>query len=102
MSIGNNTGWRLGAKDQQPSKIKNHYYVFVNLMGPGELPEYVIMPKHVLATYLKREHTKWLSGRKRDGTKRKDSNIRVFAPKRKSAMKLADKYRNNWDALGLW
>ena len=103
MSIGNNAGWRLGKKDENSSGIANHYYVFVDLKGPGILPEYIIVPQNELAKLIKKLHKKWLSGTKKDGSARKDTDIRTFDPNRnKDCKKLADEYRDNWDTLGLW
>jgi len=45
MSIDNKAGWHPSTKDEEPSNIKNHFYVLVDLQGPGELPNYIILPK---------------------------------------------------------
>ena len=63
MSIGNNAGWHLGPKDGEPSGIANHFYVLVNLQGPGSLPEYIILPKGEFSVFLKDKQEKWKSGR---------------------------------------
>jgi hypothetical protein len=103
MSLNNNTGWRLGPKDQEPSGILNHFYVLVDLRGPGMLPDYIILPKKVLANFLKADHENWLSGKKRDGSNRKDTDIRVFNPNKNiESKKIAIKYKNNWEILKLW
>ena len=102
MSIGNNTGWRLGKKDEVFSGIANHYYVFVNLKGEGLLPEYIVVPQKELSSLIKKIHKEWISGTKKDGTARKDSGIRLFNPKSNADCKrIADKYRDNWEVLGL-
>lgn len=103
MSVGNNAGWRLTSKDEEPSKIYNHFYVLVDLQGLGKLPKYIIIPQKKLSIFLRNEHKKWLSGRKKDGSKRKDSSIRVFDPNRKEVCrKFADQYRDNWAILDLF
>lgn len=103
MSIGNNAGWRLGKKDEVVSGIANHYYVFVDLKGSGMLPEYIIVPQDELAKLIKRLHKKWLLGTKKDGSARKDTDIRTFDPNRNvDCKKLADQYRDNWEVLGLF
>jgi hypothetical protein len=103
MSVCNRAGWRLGKKDEEPSQIKNHYYVFVDLQGPGKLPDYIIIPQLTFAPFLKRRHKKWLSKPKRNGEPRKDTPIRVFDPNRDvECRKFAEPYRNNWQILDLW
>lgn len=103
MSVGNNAGWRLGEKDEKPSSIKNHFYVFVNLRGEGQLPEYIIIPQKELAKHLYKDHREWLSKKKKDGSPRKDTGMRVLDPnRRESSAKFVKKYINNWDILGLW
>ncbi|MDO8565654.1 MAG: aspartate-ammonia lyase [Candidatus Moranbacteria bacterium] len=103
MSVDNNAGWRLGEKDGLPSNIKNHFYVLVDLHGPGKLPEYIIIPKKVLADFINKGHAEWLLGKKKDGSSRKNTGVRVFDPNRKvSTRKFAEKYVNNWSILDLW
>ena len=103
MSINNNSGWRLGRKDEEPSGIQNHYYVFVNLKGIGQVPEYIVIPQLKIAEYIKNTHKAWLLGTKKDGSKRKDTDIRVFNPFiNTAASKFAKKYINSWEILGLW
>jgi len=103
MSINNHSGWRLGRKDEEPSGIQNHYYVFVNLKGIGQVPEYIIIPQLKIAEFIRKTHQAWLSGAKKDGSKRKDTDIRVFNPYiNTSAHELAKKYINSWEILELW
>jgi hypothetical protein len=98
MSIGNEQGWRLSQKDEEKSNIKNHYYVLVNLLGVGQLPEYYVIPQAKLAELLYKDHRKWLAGRE----KRKDTTMRVFDPYRRQKMrKVGEKYKNNWKILNL-
>lgn len=98
MSANNETGWRLSKKDEEPSGIKNHFYILVNLKGPGVIPEYSIVSQIKLANYIKKEHDDWKRGKKKDGSKRKDTDIRLL----KSKSDFALKHRDNWDILGLW
>lgn len=103
MSFTNNSGWRLGKKDEEISKIKNHYYVFVNLKEIGSLPEYIIVPQKNLSQFIKKAHFNWLEGTKKDGTARKDTDIRVFdAYINSKTKKFAKKYINNWEIIDLW
>lgn len=103
MSVQNNEGWRLTKKDEIKSKIKNHYYVLVNLQDTGNHPEYYIMPQEILAKCIYDDHREWLSMPKKDGTPRKDTDMRVFDPYRKGKhLKLGMPYKNNWKILNLW
>ena len=103
MSIDNNAGWRMGETDEADSKIKNHYYVLVNLHGLGQLPEYIVIPQPKLSKFLKEDYKNWISGKKKDGTDRKLTPMRVFDPYRKKhIMEFAKEYINNWEVLGLW
>ncbi|MCK9209055.1 MAG: hypothetical protein M0P66_18230 [Salinivirgaceae bacterium] len=103
MSIHNNAGWHLGEKDEKPSKIKNHYYVLVNLKGVGIQPEYIIIPQKKLSEFLRKDHSDYLKGKKRDGSDRKNTNMRIFDPNRRvGPREFASKYINNWDILNLW
>jgi hypothetical protein len=98
MSLDNNAGWRLSQKDEELSKIKNHFYVLVNLKGIGMIPEYYIIPQQKLAALLYKDHRQWLAG----DSKRKDTTMRVFDPyRRKPQRKFGEKYKNNWAVLNL-
>jgi hypothetical protein len=99
MSLENNSGWRLSEKDEVKSKIKNHYYVLVNLKKVGSLPEYYIIPQHKLAALLYKDHRQWLAGNE----KRKNTTMRVFDPYRRKIQKdFGEKYKNNWYILDLF
>lgn len=103
MSVGNEAGWHLNAPDEISSGIKNHFYVLVNLKGAGVQPEYTIIPEKQLSTFIRNDHKKWIAGTKKDGSKRKDTTMRIFDPNRRPAVKkFAEKYVNNWDILNLW
>jgi hypothetical protein len=98
MSLGNNQGWRLSKKDEEKSEIKNHFYIMVNLKAVGELPEYYVIPQADLAEQIYKIHRDWLRGDK----KRKDTPMRVFDPYRKQEqLEFGEKYKDNWDILGL-
>jgi len=103
MSVSNNAGWHLGPKDGEPSGIANHFYVLVDLQGPDKLPSYIILPKKEFSIFLKKDYLKWVSGKKRDGTARKNTNMWIFDPKRRKHLsEFVDEYKNNWGVLGLW
>lgn len=103
MSIDNKAGWHMNEIDEVPSKIKNHFFVLVNLMGIGAQPEYIIIPQRKLAAFLRKDYSEWIGGKKRDGSLRKDTAMRIFNPNRRPGPKrFAKKYINNWDLLNLW
>ena len=100
MSVNNKNGWRLSKKDEEISNVKNHYYVLCNLKGTGNNPEYYIFPQKVLAECIYKDHRDWLSGSKKDGGKRKDTDMRCFDPYiRKQHLEFGEKYKNNWEQL---
>jgi len=102
MSVHNKEGWRLGKKDEEKSNIKNHYYILVNLQGSGEQPEYYVFPQKILAEQVYAIHRKWLSHPKKDGGKRKDTDIRCYDPYRqRDQEEFGRKYKNNWKILKL-
>ncbi len=99
MSVGNKTGWRLSKKDEKVSNIKNHFYIMVNLQGCGQIPEYFILPQPKLAKLIYKDHKIWLAG----NSKRKDATMRLFNPfKNEIQKKFGEKYKNNWNVLGLF
>jgi len=102
MSVKNKEGWRLTKKDEMKSNIKNFFYVLVNLQGTGFLPEYYIIPQEKLSAVIYNDHRRWLSEPKRDGSPRKDTDMRVFDPYRKKEhFDFGEKYKNNWKILKL-
>lgn len=103
MSVDNNAWWRLGEKDQEISGIKNHFYVLVNLLWPGRLPEYIIIPQEKLAEFLKMDHEEWISTPSKSGKPRKDTPMRVLDPQRRAKCEeFVRAYRDNWEILGLF
>lgn len=82
-----NKEWLLSKSDETPQG-ENHYYVFVALNGSDGQPEYHIVPGDFVAKCCSETHHKWLKGAKRDGSKRKDTTMRVFHP--------GDKFRDAW------
>lgn len=99
MSINNKYGWKLSPKDEEKSNIKNHYYILVNLLEYGKLPEYYIIPHNKLAKCIHNDYVGWLKSDK----KHKDNTIRVFDPYRREKMKkFGEEYKNNWEILNLF
>lgn len=106
--IANNQGWKLSSKVDNKSKIKNHFYVFVNLKENNELNEYYIIPFNEFAEFITKKHRKWMKGTDRQGNPHKDNPIRNFKPEKeklspyKADVRLGKKYKNNWTILGIF
>ncbi len=85
--------WRLTIKSEE-FYSKNHFYVFVAIKGLGTRPAFHIVPSEIVAKDISKGHSDWLKGKKKDGSARKDSNIRGF-------MDSEYKYLEAWNLLGL-
>jgi hypothetical protein len=70
----------LSKSDETP-KGPNHYYVFVVLNGRDGRPEYHVVNGDLVADRCSTEHQEWLKGNKRDGSQRKDTDVREFRPR---------------------
>lgn len=106
--IDNNQGWKLSKTVDNKSKIKNHFYVFVNLKENNELNEYYIIPHNEYANFSTKKHQRWLKGTDRNGNPHKDNPVRNFKPEKeklspyKEDVKLGKKYKNKWGILGIF
>lgn len=92
----NSTGqssWLLNNKSETYLD-DNHYYVFVSLKEIGVRPDFYVVPSRAVAGYVKRTHEEWLSRPKRDGTPRRNSNMRKFSDRE-------GKYREAWEHMRL-
>lgn len=72
----------------------NLFYVFVNLKGVGQSPDFHVVPSKVVAATVYASHRAWLSKPKRSGEARKDSSMRRFKDPE-------CRYLNRWDLLKL-
>jgi len=70
------------------------FYIFVNLKGEDESPDFYIVPSKVVANYIKKEHQEWLRTPGRKGQPHKENPMRMFRDKE-------DKYLGKWELLGL-
>ncbi len=70
------------------------FYVFVNLKGPKERPEYHVVPSKTVADFLAKDHRDWLARPGKGGKPHKDNPVRVFLDKE-------NQYLDRWDLLGL-
>src|SRR5690554_694924 len=85
--------WILSKKSESFVE-SNHFYVFVALNSHGKRSGFFIVHSADVADYISTSHSSWLSGKKADGSPRKDSNMRVFAD-------ITNRYKENWGILGL-
>lgn len=90
---GNDKHWMLNEKAEK-SYSDTLFFVFVNLRGSGEHPDYHVVESKVVAKYISRSHKKWLATPGRRGKSHRDTSLRVFADRK-------NEYLNRWDILGL-
>jgi len=85
--------WMLNEKAED-YYANNLFYVFVNLKGQSQRPDFFIVPSKVVARYIKRSHKKWLKKPSKSGKKHKDTPLRKFVDKKRA-------YLERWDILKL-
>ena len=56
----------------------NLFYVFVNLKGPGECPDYYVVPSKDVAEQVSESHRAFLGSTSKTGRPHKDSAMRMF------------------------
>lgn len=83
--------WPLSAKAEKQFS-SNHFYVFVNLKGIDERPDYFIVPSTVVAQNTRDSHQLWLNTPGKQGQVHNDNSVRVFSDK-------AGDYLEKWDLL---
>lgn len=57
---------------------ENHFYIFVNLDGPGIRPKFFIVPSEVVAQYISTSHKNWLNRPGKNGLQHNDNQMRRF------------------------
>lgn len=90
---GTKKSWMLNKKAEGYCG-DNLYYVFVNLRGKAERPDFHIVPSMLVAEYIRETHKKWLVEPGRKGRSHRDNPIRIFNDKN-------GKYLEKWELLGL-
>lgn len=65
------------------------FYVFANLNGPDQRPDYHVVPSEAVAYHVTRDYQAWRAKKPRGET-----NIRQFKDQE-------NQYRDRWDVLGL-
>jgi hypothetical protein len=89
---GKRPHWLL-TYEAESDTAENLYYVFVNL-NSIEVPDYYVVPRAVVAEYVRVSHAHHLATPGRQGQKRNDSTMRTFEDPE-------SKYHNAWHLLGL-
>lgn len=87
------SSWILNKKAETFSS-ENHFYIFVALGSLGSRPDFYIVPSFDVANHTSRTHADWLAGTQKNGSERRDSNMRNFKDG-------DEKYKERWDILGL-
>ena len=89
----NKSEWILSDKSEKLVD-ETIFYVFVNIIGIADLPEYYIVPSKIVSEYITSIHKSCLSELGKKGQQRNDSSMRKFRD-------LEKKYLNRWDLLNL-
>ena len=90
---GSKPGWVLNKK-AETFYADNLFYVFVNLKGPEERPDFYIVPSKVVADFVWNDHQKWLETPGKKGQAHKDNPVRKFRDSERQ-------FLERWDLLGL-
>ena len=69
--------WMLNKKSEDYFS-EDHFYVFVALTEIGQRPNFYVAPSEIVATFIRKYHQEWLTGVKKDGSRRRDSSMRKF------------------------
>lgn len=82
---------------------KNFFWVLGGIPAPDadQKFEYYIIPSSVVAREVTKSHKLWLSGKRSDGTPRKDSRVRIIhlPPRTSLAGWSVAKYKGRWDLI---
>lgn len=92
-SAGNRRGWILNKKGED-FYSDTLFYVFVNLNGNYERPNFFIVPSKIVADYIKHGHAEWLKAPSKKGTPHRDTTMRLFCDKE-------SQYLERWNLLRL-
>jgi len=83
--------WVLNSKAEK-IYADDLFYVFVNLVGIGHLPEYYIVPSKVVADSVKMGHKAWLETPGKIGQAHNDNPLRKFEDNEQE-------YLDKWETL---
>ncbi len=87
----NKPSWILNKKSENKHS-KNFFYIFVIIPNITSKPEYYIVPSKNVSDFISKSHKNWLSGKKKNGGFRKDTNMRVFKDGENN-------FKDRWDLL---
>ncbi|MEA2074633.1 MAG: hypothetical protein U9O85_02700 [Euryarchaeota archaeon] len=90
---GKRKAWILNQKAENYFE-ENLFYIFVNLKGTNERPDFYIVPSKVVAEHIKKSHQEWLKTPGKKGKPHKDTPMRMFKDEE-------DQYLEKWGSLGL-
>lgn len=86
-----NRSWVLSIKNEKYNS-DNLVYIFVNLNGISEMPNYYIVSSKDVSKFIKHNHQNWLSSPNKKGGDHNDNPIRKFSD-------LEGAYHNKWDII---
>jgi len=94
------SGWIMNKKHEE-IKAPDLFYCFVNIGKQTNLFKFYIVPSKIVAKYVKDEHQNWLSEKKKEGKKVKDSEMRIFRiglkeEKYSVSTPTVEQYEDNW------
>ena len=89
---GGRPAWVMHKK-AEADLAENLFYVFVCL-APESSATFYVVPRKVVAKYVRKSHAKWLKTPGRKGQAHKDTDMRKFKDP-------AHKYKDRWDLLDL-
>lgn len=90
---GKRKAWVMNQKAENYFE-ENLFYVFVNLKGRDEKPDFYIVPSKEVANYVEKSHREWLIMPGKKGQPHKDNSLRMFKDEE-------DQYLEKWELLGL-
>lgn len=90
---GKKKDWMLNEK-AEAYHSDTLFYVFVNLNGPAQRPDYHVVPSNVVASYVRKRHQQWLAKPSKTGKSHRDTPMRHFKDEK-------NEYLDRWDLLGL-
>lgn len=83
--------WLLSVKAEKIFS-QNHFYIFVNIKGIQERPDYFVVPSEIVSKITRESHQLWLDTPGKLGQAHSNSGVRVFSDK-------AGEYLERWDLL---
>lgn len=90
---GSKPEWVLNEKAES-FYADNLFYVFVNLKGERERPDFYVVPSKTVADYVRSSHQQWLRKPGKEGQAHRDNPVRKFRDE-------SGQFLDRWDLLGL-